>query len=170
MRSPGNPTRSLATLLTAIVAATLAGACTTRSRGDASGSAPNSPAALEERVRAFSRAVVGASASGWADREVEALTAFYTEEAVVFPPRGDPLRGREALRVYWTRPADRRILEHVVRPERIDVDGGLAAEHGWFMLTFQAGSNAPARDSARYVSIWRRGGDGLWRKQLDTWW
>jgi hypothetical protein len=61
-------------------------------------------------------------------------------------------------------------LTHVVTPERIDVDGSLATEYGWFKLTFQRGSDAPSLDSARFVSIWIRGADGKWRKQLDNWW
>jgi ketosteroid isomerase-like protein len=129
-----------------------------------------SVAEIEARAVAFSAAVVHASATGWSDSAVIALADFYAPETVVFPPRGDPLRGREALRRYWTRTPDRKILTHVVTPERIDVDRSLATEHGWFKLTFQRGDSVPSLDSARYVSIWVRGSDGAWRKHLDNWW
>jgi uncharacterized protein (TIGR02246 family) len=127
-------------------------------------------AEIEARTVAFSSAVVGASAAGWADSAVAVLADFYTQEAVVFPPRGDPLRGRDALRRYWTRAPEQKILTHVVTPERIEVDRSLATEHGWFKLTFQRGEALPTLDSARYVSIWIRGTDGSWRKHLDNWW
>ena len=135
---------------------------------------PATSAALEseilERTRDFSQAVVRASASGWSSKEVATLADFYSEETVVFPPRGPALRGRGALRTYWTRSPDRRILEHAAIPERLDVSYAVAAEHGKLRITLQVGSGASIRDSATYVSHWRRGGDGIWRKQLDTWW
>jgi ketosteroid isomerase-like protein len=126
--------------------------------------------AISARSAAFSAAVVRASALGWADTVVRVLADFYSLETVVFPPRGEPLRGREALRRYWTRTPDRRILAHIVMPERVDVDQNLATEHGWFRVTSQRDSGNAVVDSARYVSIWKRDADGEWRKHLDNWW
>jgi len=123
-----------------------------------------------ERTRAFSQAVLSASASGWSATQVTALADFYDEETIVFPPRGAPLRGRQSVWSYWTRPAERRIVEHAAVAERVDVTNELATEYGRLRITFQVGSASPTRDSATYVSYWRRGGDGIWRKQLDTWW
>lgn len=146
--------------------------CSAKAKGSQAG--PVVSAALEreilERTRAFSQAVIQASASGWSAKEVATLADFYSDETVVFPPRGPALRGREALRTYWTRSPDRRILEHAAIPERLDVSHALAAEHGKLRLTYQVGSAASIKDSATYVSHWRRDGDGIWRKQLDTWW
>ena len=123
-----------------------------------------------ERTGAFSQAVLSASASGWSATQVTALADFYDEETIVFPPRGAPLRGRQSVRSYWTRPADRRIVEHAAVAERVDVTNELATEYGRLRITFQVGNTPPTRDSATYVSYWRRGRDGIWRKQLDTWW
>ena len=123
-----------------------------------------------ERTSAFSKAVLSASASGWSAAQVAALAEFYDDETIVFPPRAATLRGRESLRSYWTRPAERRILEHSAIAERVDATNELATEYGKLRITYQVAEDPPARDSATYISYWRRGGDGLWRKQLDTWW
>jgi uncharacterized protein (TIGR02246 family) len=124
------------------------------------------------RVRGleFSRAVVRASSSAWAKEEVEALVSIYTEDAILFPPKGEPIRGHDAIRRYWTRTADRRILEHSIQTERADVSGDLLAEHGKFSLTYQSANNAPERSSSNFISVWKRGADGIWRKHLDSWW
>ena len=127
-------------------------------------------AAHAARATQFSEAVVRASASGWSAAEVAALSDFYTEEAILFPPRGEPIRGRDAVHRYWSRSPDRKILEHTIETERVDIDGDLAADHGTFAVTFQSGEEAPQKSTMRFVSIWRRGSDGAWRKQLDTWW
>lgn len=101
---------------------------------------------------------------------MDALADFYTETSTVFPPRGEPLRGRDAIRRYWTRPLENRILSHSIQIERLDVSSDLAAEHGRIVLNVQTGSAAPAEYAARYVSVWGRDRDGCWRKHLDTWW
>ena len=123
-----------------------------------------------DRTAAFSKAVLSASASAWSPRQVAELAEFYDPETIVFPPRGATLRGRESLRTYWTRPAERRILEHSAIAERVDATNELATEYGKLYITFQVAGAPAAKDSATYVSYWRRGGDGIWRKQLDTWW
>ncbi len=127
-------------------------------------------AEIRARTRAFSAAVLRASAAGWAATEVSALADFYDEATVVFPPRGEPLRGRPALQQYWTRPAERRIVAHEAVAERIDVADRLATEHGRLRITVQVGTAPAVRDSATYISYWRRSADGRWRKQLDSWW
>ncbi len=108
--------------------------------------------------------------SGWAKEEVEALVYIYTEDAILFPPKGEPIKGRDAIRAFWTRTADRRILEHSIQTERADMSGDLLAEHGKFSLTYQLGSNAPEQTTSNFISVWKRGADGIWRKHLDSWW
>jgi ketosteroid isomerase-like protein len=114
-----------------------------------------------DRTAAFSKAVLSASASGWSAAQVAALAEFYDDEAIVFPPRGATLRGKESLRSYWTRPAERRILEHSAVAERVDATNELATEYGKLRITYQVAGGPPAKDSATYVSYWRRGGDGI---------
>jgi ketosteroid isomerase-like protein len=125
---------------------------------------------IRARTAAFSRAIVAASASGWSAEAVARVADFYAADTVVFPPRSAPLRGRPALRAYWTRTPDRRILSHSATAERIDVSGTLATEWGTLTLLSQTGDAEPAEGSATYISIWRRDRGGVWRKLMDTWW
>jgi uncharacterized protein (TIGR02246 family) len=145
-------------------------ACSTNPSPDRSGEEKSSLETARVRGLEFSSAVVSASTSGWAKEEVEALVNIYTEDAILFPPKGEPIRGRDAIRAYWTRTADRRILEHSIQTERADMSGDLLAEHGKFSLTYQSGSNAPERSPANFILVWKRGADGIWRKHLDSWW
>lgn len=151
-----------------IIVAILATACASAGRRDAA------PSAGREEIDAlavrFSAAVVRASASGWAAAEVDALTALYSDDAILFPPRGEPIEGRAAIRAYWTRTPDRRILEHKVVPARVEIDRTLATEYGHFELTSVAGDAEPTQGRANYISVWKRDETGNWRKQLDSWW
>lgn len=121
------------------------------------------------RTKQFSQAIVEASRSGWSPHTVARIADFYAEDTVVFPPRGDPMRGRAALATHWSRPAERRMLAHAATAERVDVSGDLATEWGTLTITTQQGSATPVQSKATYISIWTRQG-GVWRKQMDTWW
>lgn len=127
---------------------------------------------LEARGSAFSAAVVRASSSGWAAPQIDSLAAFYTDSTIIFPPRGEPIRGRDAVRQYWTRPTDRRILAHAIHIERVEASesGDLAAEYGQPEIVAQQGADSAAAGRATYISVWRRDRDGVWRKHLDSWW
>ena len=161
-----------AALLPLLVAAGFLGSCSARSSAIAPVHLLHLPAREDElrrRTAEFSQAIVEASRSGWSHLAVARIGDFYATDAVVFPPRGEPLRGRAALIAYWTRPAERRLLAHSAIAERIDVSGDLATEWGTLSITSQAGDAAPAQDRATYISIWTREA-GVWRKQMDTWW
>ena len=153
-----------------IVCALLLSACSATQHGRPGEETSSAAEVSRVRGQEFSRAVVRASASGWAAKEVESLVDLYTDDAILFPPKGEPIRGRDAIREYWSRTPDRRILEHSIETERADMSGDLLAEHGRFSLTSQSGENAPGRNMANFISVYRRGADGLWRKHLDSWW
>jgi ketosteroid isomerase-like protein len=125
---------------------------------------------INELAIRFSEAVVRASSSGWARDEVEALVALYSEEAILFPPRGEPIKGRDAVRAYWTRTPDRRIISHRIFPAGVEVDRVLATEYGHFEITFVVGDGQPTEGRANYISVWTRDRAGNWRKHLDSWW
>ena len=123
---------------------------------------------LRARTADFSRAIVEASSKGWSPESVARIADFYAIDAVVFPPRGEPLRGRQAQAAYWSS-RDRQFLTHSAIADRIDVSGDLATEWGTLTITTKQGVATPVEGKATYISIWTRR-DGVWRKQMDTWW
>lgn len=72
----------------------------------AAGQAPGYSGPDARQLRAEFRAemlgqvheVLGHWGTVWSRDELEELADMYAEDAVVFPPRGDPVRGREAIR------------------------------------------------------------------------
>lgn len=167
-------------LIVALVLLLLGAACAHPPKRGDGGAAPTSGSAapntvraeLEARGRAYSAAVVRASASGWAALQVDSLAAFYTDGGIVFPPRGEPIRGRDDVRQYWTRSPDRKILSHTITIERVDVgeSADLAADHGRVQVTTQQGGDSAINHRLTYISVWRREPDGVWRKHLDSFW
>lgn len=125
---------------------------------------------VSDRGAGFSNAITAASAAGWAPDEVSALVAFYADDAILFPPRGEPIRGRAEILRYWSRSPDRKILHHAVTVDNVVASADVIADYGTFKMTSQAADNAPVTSTTNYLSVWKRGSDGVWRKRIDSWW
>lgn len=156
-------------ILALLFAAGSLSACSARTHDLAARDSAAAQKEISDRTAAFSRAIVDASSLGWPAEAVARIADFYAADTVVFPPRSEPLRGRAALATHWSRSSDRRILWHSAVAERIDVSDDLATEWGTLSIKSQQGEAAPMQAQMTYVSIWVRE-DGLWRKQMDTWW
>jgi ketosteroid isomerase-like protein len=152
-----------------VCAAACLSACTAIKSEPQAASHSVAEAEILARTKQFSQAIVEASGSGWSPPSVARIADFYADDTVVFPPRGEPMRGRAALGTYWSRPAERRMLAHSAVAERVDVSGDLATEWGTLATTTQQDGAKPVEGKATYISIWTRR-NGVWRKQMDTWW
>jgi ketosteroid isomerase-like protein len=160
--------RAAAISVLAVAAAAVAG-CTGTWAAPQTVSQVSAQDELRSRTAAFSQAIVAASSCGWSAEAVTRIAEFYAHDTVVFPPRGETMRGRAAQVTHWTRPPHRQILAHSVIAERIDVSGDLATEWGTLRVTFKEGDAAAAETISKYISVWTRN-DGVWRKQMDSWW
>ncbi|HEX5634053.1 MAG TPA: SgcJ/EcaC family oxidoreductase [Gemmatimonadales bacterium] len=92
-----------------------------------------------------------------------ALSALYTDDALLLPPDGGVVSGREAIREFWTGGMETGLSFEVVRTSA-GPEGGFIA--GRFHL---AATDASPADSGKYVLCLRRGGDGRWRVTADIW-
>lgn len=128
--------------------------------------APEGPdrAALERELlaadRAFARATAERGAEGWA--------SFFLEEGEMLAP-GSRLRGREAVREAMRAALDASGDRIEWEPEEADpaASGDTGITIGRYR-TWGSGPEGPvARDSGRYVTLWRRDRAGRWRVRLD---
>jgi len=69
-------------------------------------------AGMYEAARRFSAAYMRGDA--------DALTALYTDDAVIFPERSDAISGRDAIRKYWAPAGGQRITRHQLTPTRVE--------------------------------------------------
>jgi ketosteroid isomerase-like protein len=117
-------------------------------------------AAIHELARQFSAAYVRGDAA--------AMTALYTQDAVIFPERSAAITGHAAIRSYWTLPGSRRITRHVITPSQIKIDGRHAYDHGTFEIAGVRDGKSWGPFRGKYVVVWRRESGG-WRIHLDIW-
>ena len=100
------------------------------------------------------------------DGDVDAIMAIY-DDGYGAPGNSEYLSG-EALRRYWTPREGRRVLAHSATPEVLKIDGDMAMDWGYYQgLGGPIGQETAFK--GKYVIVWKRGADGVWRIAMDMW-
>ena len=117
-------------------------------------------AAVERAGRAFTEA--------YGRGDIAAVAAMYAEDAIVFPPESDMVKGRAAIEGVWKHALDTGIKS--LEFEVVDVvsSGNLAAETGIATLHVQAMGSQESTVKVKYVVVWKKVG-GSWKLYRDIW-
>ena len=97
----------------------------------------------------------------WANDRVGELAGLYWEDAILIPPGGTSLRGREAIRSYFAG----SLSEHGhIEAFMLDFDasGGMSQVFGNYILGYQGGEKAGTQESGPMVTVYVRRGR-TWR-------
>jgi ketosteroid isomerase-like protein len=112
--------------------------------------------ALDAQRAAFERAI--------AANDAAAMAATYAPHALLFPPSGDTIRGREAVRRAFDRTRDYTIRHDVVE---LEVRTGTAYEIGrWTQIGKRDGA---VKGGGWYFWVWRRQPNGAWLIDRELW-
>jgi len=102
-----------------------------------------------------------AFAKSMADRNLKAFASWLSEEAIFFNAQ-EPLRGKSAVLLWWSRYFEAAVAPFSWEPDQVEVlpSGTLALSSG------------PVKDPSgkvvgRFNSIWRLEGSGCWRVVFD---
>jgi len=117
-------------------------------------------AAITEAARQFSAAYMRG--------DVDAITALYTLDAVIFPERSDAISGHDALKRYWKHEPGQKVTRHRLIPTQVTIDGKHAYDHGIYEIAGERNGKAWGPVRGKYLVVWRREPDG-WKMQLDMW-
>jgi ketosteroid isomerase-like protein/mannose-6-phosphate isomerase-like protein (cupin superfamily) len=103
--------------------------------------------------------------------DTERYLTFLTDDAVLMPPNGPAVTGKDAIRS-WNQAMSRafRIQEYASRNDEVIVAGEWAFRRAAIDWTLTATSGAQAvRDRGKFIIIYRRQGDGSWKVARDIW-
>lgn len=96
--------------------------------------------------------------------DADAVAGFWTEDAVMWPPDGPDLHGRdEILALLRAAYPQVTVEEMVVRDREIEPLGGAVIELATYSERLRVGDEAPQEVRGRYVFVWKRQGDGSWK-------
>ena len=88
---------------------------------------------------------------------------FYKDDAVVFPPGGDMVKGKQAIQSFWTEAAKGiQIVNFKVTDVR-SLGPDAAREEGY--MTAKTKGDSPQEMLGKYVVVWEKVG-GKWKLRL----
>jgi ketosteroid isomerase-like protein len=104
-------------------------------------------------------------------RDTERYLTFLTEDAVLMPPNGPAVSGKEAIRS-WNQAMSRQfqIRDYASHDNELVIAGKWAfrrASVDWTLVPAEGGR--PIRDRGKYIILYRRQADGSWRVARDIW-
>jgi ketosteroid isomerase-like protein len=98
------------------------------------------------------------------------LAKVYTEDARIFPPNRDILRGSESIGAYWNpkETGDWHTTEHRIIPDTIAFEGQIAYDYGYYKG--QSTNGEQVSDwMGKYVIVWEEVAPDIWKMKLDSW-
>ena len=100
------------------------------------------------------------------DGDVEALTAMYTDDAMVMAPNAEIISGAEAICDFWRRVMDWGTTTFL-KWESFDLEGfdDTAIEVGQYTI---AGPDGHALATDKFIVVWKHVG-GTWKLHRDIW-
>ena len=116
--------------------------------------------AIEQAGTRFSEA--------YARGDAKAVAAFYTEDAIAFPPGGEIVKGRAAIQQMWQSTMDSGVKSLAFTVIDVGASGDLAHETGTVLLNIQPQGKDPTTASAKYVVVWKQQGND-WKMHRDIW-
>jgi ketosteroid isomerase-like protein len=103
--------------------------------------------------------------------DVERILSYWTDDAVVLPPRLPGIIGKAALRQYVENslqiPGFK--ISWTSTDATVSADGELAYVFSRNAVTFNGADGKPITTKGRAVTIWRREPDHEWRCVVDIW-
>ncbi|MBA4138874.1 MAG: hypothetical protein C0518_16335 [Opitutus sp.] len=117
-------------------------------------------AAIARQSAAFSAAFVA--------NDGDALAACYTADGKIYPPNRT-IVGRAAIKEFFAWRPGRRQIAHRMESESLRIDGNTAVDVGTWHSTTQSEGHEPVSFTDRYLVVWVRESDGVWRMLHDIW-
>ena len=106
-----------------------------------------------------------------ATKDVEQTIAFYSDDAIVFPPNAGSAATKEGIRSGWKEMFASPGFVISWQPSRVQVSK--SDEMGWVSGTYELNMNdaqgKPMNDRGKYLEVWEKQSDGNWKCRADMW-
>jgi uncharacterized protein (TIGR02246 family) len=126
-------------------------------------------AAAAEDVRQAIEQVNARFVEAFKAGDAATIASLYTETAKMLPPDASAIAGRDAIQAEWQSWIDGGFKDLTLEAQEVEASGDLAYEIGAFSLQVPGENNDMVTASGNYVVVWKRGDEGGWRLQVDTW-
>ena len=103
------------------------------------------------------------------DKDAEAASLLYTEDASLLPPNEPIVTGRENIKKYWQGALDAGITNVSVSTISTGSNGDLGYEIGRFELSVPGPDGNMIVDKGKYTEILKRTANGKWMAIYGMW-
>jgi uncharacterized protein (TIGR02246 family) len=106
-----------------------------------------------------------------AAKDLEKTIAFYSSDAIVFPPNAASAVTKGAIRNAWKEMFATPGSNITWQPTRVEVgkSGEMAWLSGTYELTTNDATGKPIHDRGKYLAVWQKQTDGNWKCAADMW-
>jgi uncharacterized protein (TIGR02246 family) len=101
--------------------------------------------------------------------DASTLASYYTEDARLLPPNSEMIEGRAGVEAYWTGGFQMGIKDIVLTTVEVMGMGDMVCEIGKAKVSIQPEGMDAIEDSGKYLVVWKKGEDGMWRLHVDIW-
>lgn len=103
--------------------------------------------------------------------DVERIVSFWTDDAVIYPPRETPIAGKATIRKYVSESLKIPGFAISWKPTEavVSASGDLGYTMGTNSFTFPDAQGRLMTSNGRYVTVWRKEPGGRWRCVVDFW-
>ena len=103
--------------------------------------------------------------ANYADKNAGAMAALYAEDGVLISPSGPIVRGREALRTYYTSRFASGARRHAIKVVEVHVQGNGGYGLAQFSVTVPSANGDPREEHGSIVTVYQHDPDG-WHMRL----
>ena len=101
---------------------------------------------------------------------IDALLAFYAEDARMLPPGAPPVVGKDAIRDLANAFVSAGVVvTHNLEDVVVSKGGDLAYVSYSYELTFTDPEGTPGAEKGKDISIYKKAADGSWKLAIDMW-
>jgi len=106
-----------------------------------------------------------------AAKDIEQTIAYYSDDAIVFPPNATSAETKETIRNGWKEMLTSPGFVISWQPTRVEVgkSGEMAWVSGTYELTMNEAGGKPINDRGKYLEVWEKQPDGIWKCAADMW-
>jgi uncharacterized protein (TIGR02246 family) len=116
---------------------------------------------IEESCAKYSQAIREGNLAGVVDG--------YTVDATLVPPDGEIVKGKQAIEEMYTKFFQMGMKDIAFTTIEVGGSGDTAYEIGKTKVRIQPEGQAAMIDSTKYLVIWKRQADGMWKVHVDIW-
>ena len=104
-------------------------------------------------------------------KDVEQTIAYYSDDAIVFPPNATSAATKENIRNVWKEilASPGLVISWTPRKVKLGHSGEMAWLSGTYELTMNDASGKPINDRGKYLEVWEKQTDGNWKCAADMW-